>query len=221
VKLVLLGSEMLYPWQRTLIEKAFNSRVFSCYGQNEKVVLAGECEKSNFLHIYPEYGVTELINEKGEQIQAAEEPGEIAGTGFNNYAMPFIRYKTNDIATFSIKTCTCGRKYHLFGRIEGRKQEYIVLQNGELVPLLILPFSDLLRNIKQFQFYQDTPGEIILKIVKLPGYTQEDTDIINKKLIKDIDNLKLRIEFTDFIPTTERGKYSYMIQKLPIKFGGI
>ena len=83
IRAVLLTSENIYPWQRKLIEEAFNTRVFSWYGQTEKIVLAGECEYSTLYHVYPQYGFMELVDENGEPIDADEE-GEIVGTSFLN-----------------------------------------------------------------------------------------------------------------------------------------
>jgi phenylacetate-CoA ligase len=217
VKAILLGSEMLYPWQRKKITKAFNSRIFSLYGQNEKVILAGECEQSTEYHIFSEYGITELISQSGDRIKQTGERTKLVGTGFNNYVMPFIRYETNDIAILSNKKCSCGRNYLLIEKIEGRNQEYIVLKNGTLVPLLSLPFSSFLLDVKQFQFYQETAGEVILKIVKMPSYNDNNTEYILKGLSEGLNNIKIDLKFVNEIPRTERGKYMYMIQNIPIK----
>ncbi|MFY9507274.1 MAG: phenylacetate--CoA ligase family protein, partial [Candidatus Methanoculleus thermohydrogenotrophicum] len=72
VKAILCGSENLYPWQRDLLTRAFECRVFSWYGNSEQTVLAGECEESTLYHIFPEYGIVELIGRDGQPV---EEPG--------------------------------------------------------------------------------------------------------------------------------------------------
>ena len=218
VKLILLGSEMLFPWQRRRIREVFHSRIFSWYGQAEQVILAGECEQNNEYHIVPEYGITELIGADGEQIKQEGVRGVLVGTGFNNYAMPFIRYKTDDLAFWSNKKCSCERNCPLLEKIEGRDQEFIVLRDGHLVPLLALPFSSVLSKAIQFQFYQDKPGEVILKIVKMQGLEQNNSKSVQKKLSEGLGHLKIKFEFVDSIPRTDRGKFKYMIQKIPIKF---
>jgi len=159
-----------------------------------------------------------LIGAEGEHIKKEGERGVLVGTGFNNYAMPFIRYKTDDLAFWASKKCRCGRHYSLLEKIEGRDQEFIVLKNGHLVPLLALPFSSVLSNVAQFQFYQEKPGEVILKIAKVQGQEQNNSNSIQEKLSKGLGNLKIQLEFVDRIPRTKRGKFKYMIQKIPIKF---
>lgn len=218
VEIILCGSEMLYSWQRKKIEKVFGCRIFSFYGQSENVVLAGECEQNTEYHIFPEYGVTELIGADGNQVEREGEVGEIVGTGFNNYAMPFIRYKISDIAISKKEKCICGREYSLLSRIEGREQEYMISRQGHLIPITSLPYSSIISDVKQFQFYQEEPGRVTLKVVKLFTFSEERARSIVKKLEDELPGIHFDIALVDDIPRTDRGKYRYMIQKLPIKF---
>ena len=104
-----------YSLQRELLENAFQCKIFSWYGHNERTVLAGECEKSTYYHIFSEYGIVELIDRDGNVIEK-DKSGEVVVTGFNNAAMPFIRYRTQDIGVYANKECACGRQYPLFRR---------------------------------------------------------------------------------------------------------
>ena len=89
IKAILCGSENIYPWQRKLLEETFQCRVYSWYGHTEQVVLAGECEKNNYYHVFPEYGIVELIGKGDKTVTQENELGEIVATGFNNFACPF------------------------------------------------------------------------------------------------------------------------------------
>src|SRR5437763_9809240 len=64
-KAILASSENLYPGQREFIEAFYGARLFSWYGHTEDLILAGECEVSNHYHIFPEYGVAEVLKEEG------------------------------------------------------------------------------------------------------------------------------------------------------------
>jgi len=221
LKTILCSSEMIYPWQRELIEKAFQCRLFSLYGQNEYVILATECELSSQNHIFPEYGITEIIGSDGLPIKTEGIRGRIIGTGFNNYAMPFIRYYGGDIAAWSNKKCRCGRNYPLLQSIEGRESEYMISSNGDHIPMIIVPYSSIMKNVKQFQFYQDVKGKVRLRLVPLPTFTQDDAKRIISSLRREIKNIEFKLEYTDIINRTKRGKYQYIIQKLPVKFGNL
>jgi len=219
VRVILCESEMLYSWQRETIESALNCRVFSCYGQFEGVALAGECEESNEYHVFPEYGVTEVIGRNGEHVKQEGEMGEIVGTSFTNFAMPFIRYRTGDIAVWTNKRCICGRNYDLLKRIEGRESEFIVSKDGHLISTTAVPDSLFMFNVKQFQYYQEKPGEIFIKIVRASNYRQSDSERIIKRISQYMGDVKIRLELVSHIPRTSRGKYLLIIQNIPIKFG--
>jgi phenylacetate-CoA ligase len=216
LKAVLCGSENLYPWQRDLIQKTLNCRVYSWYGNSEQTVLAGECEYNSSYHIFPEYGIVELIDKNGNLVKKSDEMGEIVTTGLNNFAYPLIRYKTMDLGTFSDEECKCGRKYKLIKNIEGRLQEFIVTKTGRLISMTAINMhSDVFDHVKQFQFYQDNPGEVMLNIIKCASYSEIDTKYIHEELLKKMGNdVNLTLKFVDNIPQTRQGKHRFLIQNL-------
>ncbi len=221
IKVILCGSENIYIQQRKLIEKAFQCRVFSWYGQSECVSLAGNCEYSNNYHIYTEYGVTEVVDKNGNIISEDEEgKGEIIATGFNNYLMPFIRYKTGDIGKRIPTKCECGRDYPLLERIEGRDQEYVIRKDGGVVPLTSLIFAlhfSAFQKIEKLQISQEKEGIIEIKIIKTKNYTKIDEKEIKNKILKSVNGtLEITFTYVEEIKRTESGKHKFLIQKLPI-----
>jgi len=224
LKALLCGSENIYLWQRNLLKEIFQKRVFSWYGHAEKAVLAGECEKNTYYHIFPEYGFVELIGKDGNLISREEETGEIVATGFNNYAQPFIRYRTGDLGVYTNQECTCGRAYPLLKRIEGRKQEFLIAKNRSLVslgPALFSIHGAKWSNIKQIQFLQKEPGNLIIQIVKQQHCSEEEICEYITKLFKARFGglFTLKLKFVDHIARTKYGKHKFLIQKLPIEFG--
>jgi phenylacetate-CoA ligase len=221
LKAVLCGSENLYPWQRQQITEAFGCRVLSWYGQTERVCLAGECESDTRLHIFPQYGITEILDENGEPIRETGRLGEVVATGFLNPAMPLIRYRTGDIAVVSTELCTCGRPYDLIERIEGRLQEFIVSNTGRYVSMTAINMhSPVFDNVYQFRFRQSVPGTIVLLVVPKRSYEKgidepAIRDELAPKLGPDFD---LAIEIVDQIPRTGRGKFRFLDQELPGPF---
>lgn len=219
LRVVLCGSENIYPWQRDLITRAFGCRAYSWYGQSEYVALGGECEHSTDYHFYSEYGITEIIRDDGAPAQQGEA-GEIVATGFNNRAFPLIRYRTEDIARRSMRTsCECGRNYLLVETVEGRKQEMIVARGGNLISMTAINMhTDVFDNVQQFQFYQDTPGRVILRIVRREGFTADDEQRIRLALTEKLrDQFEIEIVHVDRIELTARGKATFLEQRLPIE----
>lgn len=216
---ILAGSENVYDYQREFVEKVFNCRFYSWYGQSEKVILAGECESSEYYHVFPQYGYVELIDEKGEIITEEDKEGEIVGTSYLNKAMPFIRYKTGDIAKYSSVKCNCGRSYYLIKKIIGRLQEYIVCKDKNLISYTAINMhSNVFDNVLKYQFYQDKIGIVMLKIVRDKSYSNDDTALILSELNKKFNNqVDFTIEFLNEINLTERGKFKVIEQKLNIE----
>jgi len=179
VKAILCGSENLYQWQRKLLEDVFQCRVYSWYGHTEQAVLAGECEKSTYYHIFPEYGIVEIIGKDGKPVTAENEIGEIVATGLNNFICPLIRYRTMDLAVPANGKCECGRDYPLLKKVEGRLQELVVAGDGSLIPLgpAIFGIHDAeWTKVKQIQFLQEKPGELIIQVVKGPSYSKAEIE---------------------------------------------
>jgi phenylacetate-CoA ligase len=227
VRAVLCGSENLYPWQRDLLTEVFGCRVFSWYGNSEQTVLAGECEESTHYHIFPEYGIVELIGRDGEPVQGPGEMGEVVATNLTNFVCPLIRYRTMDLATAAGESCSCGRAYPLLERVEGRVQDFIVTGKGELLAGIAMNIdTDAFDNVKQFQFYQEKVGEVILNIVRKPAFSKQDAEYLYREVSRSCgDDVRITIRYVDNIPLTARGKHRYFVQDLPIHFnereGGI
>jgi len=218
IKAISTSSENLYPAQREMIEEVFKSPVFDKYGNCEQVTILGECEKHEGYHDFMEYSYMEILDEEGKPVSEDGEIGQIVSTGFTNYALPFIRYKTEDLIEYTNHKCSCGRRLPLIKRVEGRLQELIITKRGNLISMVALNMhSDVFDNVKQFQFYQDSPGKVIFKVIKKDTYTEKDTRYILQELQKKMKNqVDIAIKFVNEIPLTDRGKYTFLAQKLSI-----
>lgn len=217
-KAIMLGSETLYDYQRELFKDFYKTKLNHWYGHGERAVFAGNCELNDRLHTYPQYGLLELVDTKGQPVQENTR-GEIVGTGFWNYATPFIRYRTMDFAEKGPDHCEyCGRNCQIINKIDGRYHEFIVSRNKKLVALTAVSiicgkFSEL----QQFRFYQDTIGKIVLRYIKNPGVTAiNETSIRNALLEKIGHEFDIAFREVDTIAPTPAGKLMYLEQKLDI-----
>jgi phenylacetate-CoA ligase len=222
VKAILCGSENMYEWQRELLEKTFQCRIYSWYGHTEMAVLAGECEFSSYYHLFPEYGYTEIVGEDGDVLRNGPKVGEIVATSFNNFSFPLIRYRTMDLAVPTDVFCSCGRKCRLLERVEGRMQDLIVTKDNRLITLTALIFSqhfEAFSKIRQMQLHQKEKGELIVKIVRNKDYSDIDVEEILTKMknVCGCNGLNICFDYVDFIPRTRQGKYRFLIQELQIE----
>jgi phenylacetate-CoA ligase len=216
---IIAESEIVYPEQHRLIEAVFKRRLFACYGLTEKVVAAAECEYASTYHVWPTYGFFELLDDAGNPVTKPGHRGEIVGTGFINSIVPFVRYRTGDYATYVADFCgQCRRAHPLITNIRGHRiQENLVTSDGASITWTALNMhDDTFTNVQQFQFYQDTPGRAVLRIVPTRSYTDSDRQRIAHRLQQKFDQrLRLDFEVVETIALSRSGKAIYVDQHIP------
>ncbi|MDA8164094.1 MAG: hypothetical protein M0017_03535, partial [Desulfobacteraceae bacterium] len=98
------------------------------YGPMETENIAYECGHHQGYHITLDAVIMEFIRD-GRPVGPGEE-GEIVCTVLNNYTMPFIRYNTYDLGSYTTTPCSCGRTFPLMRMIGGRANDYLVYAGG-------------------------------------------------------------------------------------------
>ena len=205
-------AEMLYPYQRKLIEEVFGCEIFDGYGCRDGGASAFECEEHSGYHVSVERTVMEFTK-NGENVSDGEE-GSILLTDLDNYAMPFIKYEVGDIGIPSDEKCPCGRGLPLMSSIIGRTTDIIVFKNGLTLsgPALTLIFGPL--NIEQYQVIKEKNDTLLIKIVKGTNYSQNDEihilNTIKTHLGNDID---VSIEYVSEIEKTKAGKFKFILSR--------
>jgi len=211
LKGVELTSESYYEYQIDNIRRAFNTRVFSQYGHAEASIFGYTIDDSMITYCSPLYGYTEIISDDGIHVKPGQL-GEVVVTGFFNYAMPFIRYRTGDLALYDGEYNGIVRLKQVFGRT----QDYIYTRNMEKILLTALVFArhyNAFKNIDRWQIIQNIPGEITFKIVKHPSFSSEDQAELSDNFYS-IAGIKTNFEFVKTIPLTPRGKSKFLIQNI-------
>lgn len=215
LKGIIVYAENLYTWQGDLIRSVFGKRVFSDYGMVEKVIHGGGCEHSDNYHLYPQYGFSEYLD-------LGNSYRELVGTGFINYAMPLIRYKTGDACSKVSKGCPdCGRAYDIVTMIEGRTGDFLVNAEGQIVSVYLNIDFRAFDNIERFQLYQEYPGTVDLRIWPKDSYKNKDADKILSEIKRSLgpqaDKLSFNIALMDNKELQHSKKYRMIDQRLDIK----
>jgi phenylacetate-CoA ligase len=207
---VITGSEMLYDFQRQRIESVFGARVFDFYSMAERVAYAAQCGHGR-MHVNPEYGVLEIVDENGEP---TDGEGTIVGTSLHNRVAPLIRYRMNDTARWSREPCTCGRTYPVIENIGGRLADQLCDLDGRAVNGTVIGFAfDGMRHIEKAQVAQPGADRWIIRIVPGRGYTDADGQRVLDKLAAEVSSrVAARIELVDQIPLQPNGKYKWIVR---------
>jgi phenylacetate-CoA ligase len=212
-----LCSEPVFEWQLMLLRKAFpDASITASYGQTEQVLYASWCEAQARYHVWPFYGYAEIIDHEGAALSRPGHVGEVVGTGFWNYCMPFIRYRTRDMARLGGTHCKqCHRQFLILDEIEGRVHDALISRTGRKHMFPSGIHGELFDSVKQLQYYQDEPGKVSLRIVAKPTDGAPDVDPLVAELRRYLgDEFELRVEFVEEIPRTARGKQPIVVQKL-------
>jgi phenylacetate-CoA ligase len=215
LKGIIVYAENVYPWQRDIIEEVFRARVFSDYGQVEKVIHGGGCEHSDSYHIYPQYGFTEYAPLQGGLY-------ELAGTGLINYAMPFIRYKTEDVCENPATACPdCGRSYNVIPDLQGRGGDFLVNADRQIVSVYLDAHGGALQKVERFQLYQDYPGKVELRVWPDKNYREGDERSVLREVRRCLgpsgDTMEFSVELIPDRHLESSGKYRMVDQRLDIK----
>ena len=220
VRGVQLFSESAGPDMVALIGRVFGCPVLVHYGHSERAVMAGSMPDDPRYFVWPLYGHVELVDEAGRSITAAGVQGEVVATGFDNRAMPFIRYRTGDLAMWSDKPPHPQLPgYPVLERIDGRNNDYFVGRDGRRIPVASLgglrPPEFL--QIEASQYEQFEPGRIV---VRLQSPAPLDPAVLavfdNYFRTKLLGLVEPELQVVTHIERTARGKRRLMIQHLAV-----
>jgi phenylacetate-CoA ligase len=214
---IFTSSGTLLPEQRSIMEEAFGCKVMDLYGQAEYCGMMIQCEAGSY-HVKEEYGVMEIIDRWGSPTPPGEI-GEIICTGLNNLAMPFIRYRTGDMAVPKAGSCSCGRGGALVERIVGRLDDVVVTPDGRLI-CDVMDFAFYVPNIQEAQVIQETTHIIRVRIVPSEKFTAENQARLLLNLRKSLGSeMQINLELVDQIPRLPNGKFRFVISKVALGAG--
>ncbi len=215
LKAVFTSSETLFDFQREVIEKYFCCRIFDFYGMAERVIYATECNHHSGHHINSDYGITEFLDGSNNPVEKGEL-GSIVATGLSNFAMPLIRYRTNDSCSLKNEKCSCGRGFPLMDEVATKNESILKLIDGRLISPSVLthPFKPL-NGILESQIIQDEIDHLTINLVISDKYNKNaEKQLIDSFKYRLGNNIKITIKYLDSIPRTKTGKFRWVISEI-------
>ena len=216
LKGIILGAEKVSDDQILFIEKIFGCPVYNTYGCREFMLIASDCGKKEGMHLNVDRLFIEVLDENNNPVSPGEV-GKIVITDLSNRALPFIRYRNDDIVKTSNRMCSCGRGLPLIEGIEGRMLDVIRTPSGQMVSGVFFPH--LMKDfefVDRFQVIQKEIDLLHIKIVPMYGKMPEDKgqQIINRVKSHLGISVNVNIDFVDRIPLTPSGKQRVTISEL-------
>ncbi len=206
-KAIQTTSENLGPFERKKIEEYFNCEVYDKYGSRETNVISAECNSHQNMHINSENVLFEVV--KGGEAAAPLESGDVLVTNLNNYGMPLIRYKNNDVAALVQERCNCGINLPLMKPVIGRKSDLVVSPDGNFVDSYFFSYILSKEKVEQFQLIQNTKKNLKLVIVPTKeldkmGFEARISNEIHKIAHPDFN---INFVYVNKIPKERSGKF--------------
>jgi phenylacetate-coenzyme A ligase PaaK-like adenylate-forming protein len=213
VRGVITIAETLTPNRKRLIEEYFQAPIINRYGLREFGSWSAQsCRESpDQFHINTELVVCEILRPEGTPC-APGERGRVVLTDLHNFARPFIRYDTGDLAVAGTGKCACGRGFPLLGAIEGRSLECLRTPSGaEISPAILGHFLFVYHGhvdaVRHYQLVQESADRIRLLIVPGPSWDEEKSARLQSDLVGLVGNeMAIEIQTVSEIPAEKSGK---------------
>lgn len=214
VRCIFYTSEMLYTWQRSVIESVFRCPVVCEYGLKEVGVVAYECPSKN-IHTMDESVYVEVI-----PLEDNSRYGEIVVTQLQMSEAPFIRYRTGDLAEVvdSEKLCDCGRGLHLMGAVQGRSHDWIITPSGKTIHGQIFTHALIVHgNVEKFRVYQSADYSIRIEVVVNKKFNERNERMIIENLESVISEpIPISLHKVNDISPGNSGKFRWIKSEIGV-----
>jgi phenylacetate-CoA ligase len=127
LRLIGTTGEDVLPGLRKEIEERWGADVSAMYAATEAVI-GVECKYHDGYHVWADDLLVEVVDSQGAPVKEGQK-GTLVITKLFGEAIPLIRYKLEDIVSFSWEKCKCGMEHPRIW-FEGRGENSFVLASG-------------------------------------------------------------------------------------------
>lgn len=175
IRSIITTSEKLNSFEKERALYYFKAPIYERYSNTENGIIAQNTirHKTNFQINHASFYLEVLDVNTNAHVKDGEV-GKIVITDLYNYAMPFIRYDTGDLATYKV----IENEYPVMSNVYGRRMDIVYSTAGKILsPHLFYHIADFSK-LKQYQFIQNTKTSYTFKLNAKKEDTQE-LDMIN------------------------------------------
>jgi phenylacetate-CoA ligase len=211
------------PWSdemRQCIEADAGIKAYDIYGLTEICGpgVGAECIHQNGTHLFEDHFYPEIINPETLEPLPDGEVGELVFTTLDRFAMPMIRYRLGDTASWVGGTCPCGRSLPRIDNVAGRVTDFLVGVDGQFCSgVAIATFIVSKRpSFGQIQIIQDERNKILYRVGcgKNKPLNQDDLNFLREQTELYLGKgIQIDYEFVDSIPHEASGKFLFSKSK--------
>lgn len=217
IKAINTTGNILTPEARNLIEERFDCPVYDSYSCEGGALFYEGPNRDSYLGSM-EYAITEVLDHNYTEVKSGQTGMHIT-TDLHNFAMPFIRYNTQDLVEKSSSQNSSGLQLFSLDKIIGRENDILVTPSGNLLIVhLFTIYFEYFDSILQFQIEQVQTHEFIFRLVVKDSFNSDiKNQIFNYWQNFLGKNVILRIEVHENIPFLYSGKRRFLIRNPEIK----
>ncbi|MEO8566042.1 MAG: hypothetical protein ABI541_06625, partial [Betaproteobacteria bacterium] len=209
-RLIFCGGEVLDAVARCTIEGAFSAPLVDFYGAHEFNLLAWQCPFGDAYHVCDDNVLIEIVGEDGQAARTGEV-GEVVATALHSYTMPFVRYRTGDLAIRGPGACGCGQPFSALRAIQGRGVDYLRLPDGRRVHPYAITVHLAEREaawVAQHQIVQSADGRIRLDIRPRGRPRSEDIERVRRMVRRILGfDAQFELALVERFPPHPSGKF--------------
>lgn len=197
-------AEVLYGWQRGLMEQAFGCKVFNQYGSREIPNIACECRHGN-QHVFTDMVYLESLG--------AGDEDRLAVTSLTNRVMPFIRYEIGDSGRLKEGECACGSPFPMLEMGVCRSNDMVRTRSGKRIyPAYFVHLLDGIGGVRQYQFVQVDVDTIMLYLAAESELAPDTLHGLRARIRAEVDEtMALEVRYVDEIGRSVSGKHRFVI----------
>lgn len=212
----------LAPHMRVTIQEAFGTDPYDMYGALEVGSIGWQCRNHEY-HIDADRNIVEIADPQGQPVPIGQA-GQVIVTNFQQFGMPFIRYRLQDIGALAARECSCGVKFPVMEQVRGRVNDFLPTPAGDLVTphFFFHVFDDVpLNPVKEWRVVQERVDSLIFEYVPeqhfSPDALEYGVQLIQRRFG---ETCQVRSRAVDDIPLTPAGKQRCIVSNLrPQKAG--
>lgn len=212
ISCVISCAEVLHEHQRKKLEEVFNCNILNSYGCREVSSIAMECSCHQGLHVLMENQIVEILD-SNEDV-APNEIGDVIVTNLNNFGMPFIRYKIEDMARqSSVDKCNCNRGLSLIEKIIGRSTDKIITPFGNhILSEYFIHKLGKMSGVVEYKIVQYRKDSVVIYIVGNLEINKDKINELKNQMMNDIgEGIQIQVKYLDQIKKPRSGKHRFVI----------
>ncbi|MCK6457103.1 MAG: AMP-binding protein [Phycisphaerae bacterium] len=209
LRTVFVSGEWLDPDDRRAIAEFFGVPVADGYGARDAGFVAHECPHG-LMHVTADSLIVELLDRDGRPVPPGAN-GEVVVTHLEAFGMPFIRYRTGDIAVADDRPCPCGRGLPVLRDVQGRRTDLLRTAGGGVAHGLSVIY--VLREtpgILQFRVMQRRTGDLDVSVVTNSELADDDRRRLEQSLGRRLGGVCAHVRRVESIPPDPSGKFRYV-----------